>query len=336
MTNATADPEVSEGICSKTECPANNGGACVDGIENKIDCDNFELTEAVVPDAEPVEEARVLLPDGEAVWPNELERLMRSHPVSTVVPLGRVGAGKTTLMAVAYHLLRSRRMDRWRFAGSETVIGFARRAFEASFASLRNTPTTGRTEREESGLLLHLDMRSVADGGRYPLVLSDLSGEHVTAIANGESVEVVREALARADHIPVVVDGAKLINELTRTRAVYEARTLLKMLEKYDLKADVRLCIVVTKGDLIADTDLGETVQLIVRDTLARSAPYFVTADRSSVELGEDGEPLVGLGDGVESFIQYVAQRPSSASMPAAEPSRVMPSALLARMWRLL
>ena len=250
-----------------------------------------------------------------------------------VVPLGRVKAGKTTLVTVAYHLLRSRRLSRWKFTGSETIIGFARRSHHASFASRRDSPITPRTEKEESGLHLHLGMRCIEDDARHPLVIVDLSGEHVAGLANGETVNVVSSALARADHIPVVVDGRKVADAGTRALAVMEARTLLKMLEKHERPPHARVCLVISKGDLLVGLDLAETVDAIIRGTLAQAGDVFVTADRPSPEKDEGGEPIVALGDGIDKFVDYIAQRPEGPIRDTPRASRPDASPILNRMW---
>ena len=217
--------------------------------------------------------------------------------------------------------------------GSETVIGFARRAHHASFASKGEVPITPRTEKEESGLHLHLGMRSADDDARYPIVLVDVSGEHVNALANGERIEVVAKALARSDHIPVVVDGRQVADPNMRPLAVLEARTLLKMLEKYELPAHSKVCLVITKGDLLVGQDLTATVDAIVRGTLAEGSPHFVTADRPSSDVDDGGQPIVELGDGVDAFIDHIAQPHVEVIAESAAAIRPQPSPILRRMW---
>jgi hypothetical protein len=333
MTEVADQPEAHEGTCSKEGCPANEGGDCAEGHADKIDCQFYELTQVGEPTPVELPVRRVSLPDGEALRADELERVLRSFPVSMVVPIGRVKAGKTTLISVCYHLLRSNRIPGWKFTGSETIVGFARRAHHASFASEGTAPITPRTEKEESGLHLHLGMRRAADDERCPIVVVDLSGEHINDVANGDSVLVVERALARADHIPVVIDGRQIADVTTRPLAVFEARTLLKMLEKHDRPDGAKICVVITKGDLLVGTDLAEIVEGIVRGTLAEGSPYFVTADRPSRQKGEDDEPLVSLGHGIDGFIEHIAKRPGTLLPGDTEVVSPEPSPLLRRMW---
>lgn len=333
MTDLGVEPEAHAGVCNRDGCTANEGGPCAEGHADTIDCPYTELTPVEAPVPVAPDPRRIPLYDGEALRSDQLERALCSHPVSMVVPLGRVQAGKTTLITVSYHLLRSRRLARWRFTGSETIVGLARRAHHSSFASKRDSPITPRTEKEESGLHLHLGMRRVDDDTRHPVVIVDLSGEHVEALARGESVEVAGKALARADHIPVVIDGGQLADAGTRALAVLEARSLLKMLEKQALQDHTKICVVITMGDLLVGHEIEATVKAIVRGTRAEDGAVFITADRSSPEKDENGEPIVSLGDGIEDFIEHIAKRPEVSALDSPQAGRPDASPMLNRIW---
>jgi Double-GTPase 2 len=333
VTEAAEAPVEHEGTCSNSECLANQGGACAEDHADKIDCEFFELKpSALMPKADSGV-PRIPLPDGEALRRDELERVLRSHPAELITPLGRVGAGKTTLIAIAYHLLRSRRLEGWRFTGSETVVGLARRAHDASFGSRGLVPKTPRTQTEESGLVLHLGMRRISGDARHPILLSDLSGEHVERMANGESIDVVTRAISASDHLPIVVDGEQIADPRSRPLAVYEARSLIKMVEKQARQPHARLSIVITKGDLLVSHDVKGTVDAICRQTAAEGAPFFVTADRQSVEESEPGQPIVSLGQGVPEFLEHVVQGRVTPSQPIPTVDPPAPSAVLVRMW---
>ena len=81
-----------------------------------------------------------------------------------------------------------------------------RRSYYASYGSGRVSPTTPRTSRLTSGLHLHLGMRA-GDDSEMPIVFVDISGEYVAALADGKVDPVIAEALKRADHVPIVVNG---------------------------------------------------------------------------------------------------------------------------------
>ncbi|MGZ4314205.1 MAG: TRAFAC clade GTPase domain-containing protein [Gaiellaceae bacterium] len=333
VTEVGVEPDANQGVCSKVDCPVSAGGQCAEGHEDPLDCEFYDLSDVVVDELEPPDPRRISLPSGEALHGSELERVLASHPASIVVPLGFVGAGKTTLISLTYHLLRSRRLVDFRFAGSKTVIGFARRSHHASFSSNRAIPTTARTEVEASGLYLHLGIRREYDSLLMPMLIVDLSGEHVRALADGKVESAVLNALARADHIPIVVNGAEIATPDTRARAVLGARTLLGMLEKQPRAAGAKICVVITKGDLLLGVEMEEVFDAITRDTIAAGAPRFVTADRESAST--DGEePAVSLGDGVAELVAHMATRQIQVHQVARRTTRpTEPSKMLRRLW---
>lgn len=336
MSEAPTAPDIHGGTCSQEGCSAAEGGACAQGHEDKIDCEFYELvTLEGAPQAE-VTVPTISLPDGEALRSDELERVLGRHPAAIVVPLGRVGAGKTTLITLAYLLLRSRRLSGWAFTGSETLIGLARRAHDASFASEREVPVTPRTGKPESGQYIHLGIRATASDATHPVLVADISGEHVEAFVDGELPESIIKTIRRADHIPLVVDGRQLADPKTRALAVFQARALLLALKKQLPPGDGRLLVVVTKGDLLATlADLDNVIASITNGTIAEGAPHFVTADRASTERDSDSQPLVTLGQGIEEFVTYIANRREirASGTTASRMPQPWPSPILQRMW---
>jgi hypothetical protein len=254
MTDVDVEAVIDEGSCSNPECTVNHGGKCALGKE-LLDCKFYELT--VVDELVRVESdtKTIPLPAGEALRADELEQILAEHPASMVVPLGLVKAGKTTLMCLIFDQVRTRREPQWAFTKSKTILGFARRSYYASYGSGRGSPTTPRTSRLTSGLHLHLGMRA-RDDSEAPIVFVDLSGEHVAALADGKVDPVIAEALKRADHVPIIVNGRDIANPDWRARAIYEARALLGVVEKQPMPAHVSVSVIVTKGDLLVGVDV--------------------------------------------------------------------------------
>ena len=143
----------------------------------------------------------------------------------------------------------------------------------------------------------------------------------------------MQKAIGRADHIPVVIDGREIASDETRSLAVLEARGLLKMLEKQARPEHARVCLVITKGDLLAGQELSEIIDAIVRGTLAEGSQHFVTADRASDRTNDVGEPLVSLGYGVGALLTHVAELPATVAVVSVEPTRPTPSPVLRRIW---
>jgi Double-GTPase 2 len=311
--------EIEGGVCSREGCPANDGGACAIGNENPLDCQFYELAE--VDDAAPevVAPPPRLLPAGEALRADQLEEILSEHPASFAVPLGLVGAGKTTLMCLLFDEVRTRRAPGWKFTRSRTVLGFARRGHDASFGSGRTIGKTPRTAFGASGLHLHLGMRREADDTRAPLVFVDLAGEHVRQFSDGKAVDVVVDSLRRADHVPIVVNGRHIADPRKRQRAIYQARALIGKIEQQDLREHATVFVVITKGDLLVDVDAKKVFEEITVGTTLAEAPRIVTADRQSAEV--DGESAVVRGAGVHDLLILLT------TLPEPEPIRWPPAA---------
>ena len=336
MSDLDVTSDVSDGACTLAECTVADGGSCARGEPDPLDCKFFELASPDdIAQYEP-EIRTIALPSGEALFADEMEPLFASHPVSLVAPLGLNEAGKTTLIAMIYLFLRSGRLDGFRFAGSRTVVGLARRTHDASVASARNIGTTPRTGRETSGQHLHLAMRRTADDSPAPLVLADLAGEHVRELQNGACPDVVCATLRRADHIPIVVDGVGVADPTTRSATILSTRTLIGMLAKQDRNPAAELSVVLTKADMLGAVDTDAVLDAICRDTIAATAARFVTADREPPDSHE-ADRAIEFGTGVLQLVNHIAGvDPGLRADPSDRERRltVEPSPLLKRLWR--
>ena len=118
-------PQKVPGHCVREGCPANDGGACALGIDPVLDCEEYQLVGDEKEEGEPASASNVYrFHSGEALLPTELDRVLAGLRPSIIVPLGEIEAGKTTLIALMYQRLCSRTMDRWRYSGSATSVGF--------------------------------------------------------------------------------------------------------------------------------------------------------------------------------------------------------------------
>src|SRR4051794_2110932 len=92
-------------VCGLADCPANSGGACLEGHAEVEECPNFlgsagvEGDETVVlsepDDAEHDEEtaSQVDLPTGAALLPEEANHIIASGRATTVLLAGDAGSG---------------------------------------------------------------------------------------------------------------------------------------------------------------------------------------------------------------------------------------------------
>src|SRR6202035_3933520 len=85
-------------------------------------------------------------------------------------------AGKTTLLASIYAMFLKGPFAGMTFAGSATLVGFAKRHRLALLNSGRIVPTTPRTSRDDPPSFFHL---ALSKDGAAPvnLIIADRSGE---------------------------------------------------------------------------------------------------------------------------------------------------------------
>lgn len=332
--------EPTDGYCTKEDCLANKGGACLlEHDDPSHECPEWQLDPQGGDDGEEPPELEpdyVLLPSGEALRPGELERILARHRTSIVVPLGGVGAGKTTLIALMHQLLCVRELPGWKFAGSITSVGFMRRNFYASLRANTNDPATPRTPLEQSGHYLHIDARSAKTDRLHPVLLSDIAGESVAGanfpnnLMNGNVPPEIAAAVARADHVPIVVGGAELANPQTRNHGLLRARTLMQMVGT-NLQRRGRLSMVVTQYDLLVDYDLDELKYDLTQGTITEGAPFFLTA--ACAPKAAHLNPTVKRGTGVAEFFTFIAT--ADEETPQADPPPPpTPHPLIKQMWR--
>lgn len=325
MTDVDVEPEeLQGGVCSREDCPVNDGGVCAAGYEDPIDCDDYELTELDETEPEQLGPMQWSLPDGEALAAADLETATAEHPVSMVAPLGIVGAGKTTLICLMFDQVRTRRESAWKFTRSRTALGFARRGHDSSFNSGRTIPTTGRTAYSASGLSLHLGMRRAADDSPAPIVFIDLSGEHVQQFVSGNDVEQIKEAVCRAHHVPVVINGADIAISKTRQRAIMQGQSLLARLKNLTLRDEAVVSIVITKADLLAGIDLEPIIDKITFEFPIPEEHRFVTADRGET---------VERGHGIHDLLTHLTTLPSEPGPVWPSPPPPAASPVLVRIW---
>jgi hypothetical protein len=331
VTAGVIEPGVEEGACSNPECAFSEDGVCV-ARGDVHECEYFEPVPVDDGEVEELEPASILLPSGEALGPGDLDRVLADKPARTVVMLGLPESGKTTLMCLIFDQLRTRRALPWRFTRSKTIVGFARRGHDSSMRSGRAEGTTPRTSRSESGMSLHIGCRE--DGQLEDnLLLVDLSGEQIADLADGNVDDVVASALARADHIPVVVDGRHIADPGRRALAIYGARALLGAVDRQTRPDHASVSVVLTKGDLLVDVDTDAVFDEITRATSAQNAARIVSADRESEETNSEDGPLVERGEGVVALLSHLTTGPSRTrgAWPPAPVARR--SALLAQLW---
>ncbi len=191
-------------------------------------------------------------PEGDVLDAAEGGEILRASPASIVVLAGPARCGKTTLVGGLYELFHRGPFGGYRFAGSRTLPGFERRCHLARIASGLETPDTERTLRSDGKDLLHLRLAE-EDGSFRGILFSDIYGEAFRRAADVAEECQKFTVLKRADHVAVLVDGAKAADKRERQAAFASADALIRQCldcGMFDGESSVQ--VVVTKWDLVA------------------------------------------------------------------------------------
>jgi hypothetical protein len=205
---------------------------CLEG--HKKDCPHLLPDEEPQTAAEAVEAPRTVIqerhrfPSGEKLILAEASRLLNGRPVRVVLCAGAHKSGKTTFIALIGEMFRKGTFTEYEFAGSDTLCGFERASWRATIESGAESPDTERTFRVENDTFFHLLVRpSERTSGPLELLVSDLSGETYPEALASQPVCASQQALVRADHLVLFIDGKSIIDNAKRHAECDNAKTFL-------------------------------------------------------------------------------------------------------------
>lgn len=330
-------------MCRRSGCPVATGGTvCTLDHTDLLECPEFEPTDEDSVTADPATDQETLRPidvrgrtpiissgepavvySGDTLTIEEATRILRHRPATIIVPIGPVKVGKSTLVGSLWEHVSSTPTDGWTFAGSLTPYGFEERCYLASFESGLLSPEQARTSEGTERVFLHFTLSRPGDPGapRRDILFADISGEHAAHFVQADEPGPLRPLLRSAHVVAMLVDGGQLAVPSSRWPIVNEARALLRvMVERIELRAGVRLVVVVTKWDKCAAAAgindvvarLDSELRAIVRDLV-----LLRTAARS------EDEDVVAEGTGLPEFLslaleEAAPEQPSEISGPSS------------------
>jgi hypothetical protein len=226
---------------------------------------------------------------------------------TVLVLAGAVGTGKTSVYAAIYERLGRGEFAGWMFAGSRTIAGLEERCFWWRTASGSASPDMPATSGNALPWL-HVRLRDAEL--RWPakdLLLGDFDGERFQQVRDGVTDPRTLPFLRRADHVGVVIDGARIADETSRVAEGNDVMNLLKELRRPEVVATERsLLLVVTKVDefeRLSDTPRREANDFLkgihreTQEVLGFEIDMLRLAVRSMV-------PEFPLGHGLESLLE--------------------------------
>jgi hypothetical protein len=157
-----------------------------------------------------------LLPGRLPLDVEEARSFARRGPCMVVALAGMPECGKTSLLARLHQLFQAGPVAGFEFAGSRSLPHFEELNWLATLESGVPAPTMPRSSSQFDNSFIHLAVRSIDNHTRMELLLNDITGETFEkAVASQPECEKLI-ALARADHLVVVVDGGALATAMSR------------------------------------------------------------------------------------------------------------------------
>jgi hypothetical protein len=286
-----------------------------------------EHSEDIEAESEPYQaDATEAYPSGEALTSVEALAVTRAAPTRVIVVAGPHESGKTTLVASLYERFHSGPFAGYFFAGSRTLVGFERRCHLSRRASGRETPDTERTSQAASDVLLHLTVRAEPGGSRSDLLFTDIYGEAFRQAADSTDEAEQLSVLRRADHVALLLDGAKLASLTQRQEPFSQADALLaSCLEVGVLGPESQVQVLVTKSDRLRSGPRSEANVAFVAARWAwlegRYRDRFASLEQFEVAARPEAPSLLGTAHGLDNIFPLWVSRPRPASPHQIESS---------------
>lgn len=252
-------------VCEQEGCTFAADGRCLEGLPDGEGCPHLHPVAAAEPALAATAEAE---PETEAVAPpasaSPREQMMElggedslsiaaadalaaKWGASVTLIAGEQNAGKTTLLVELYAQFLKGPFAGWSFAGSDCLIALDRR-YDGARGAGPAPPEVEHTVDEEMRLI-DLRLRD-STGRRVHLLLSDIKGEFVRQVIEGEPLSDELPLAVRADRAAVVIDGEKIGDRHRREQALTRARLAIGALtDPGGLPRGRPLAILLTKHD---------------------------------------------------------------------------------------
>ncbi|HXJ37628.1 MAG TPA: hypothetical protein VNH18_00045 [Bryobacteraceae bacterium] len=196
----------------------------------------------------------VTLPSGNPLDLAGASTVLRAVHTPVVLLAGAAKAGKTTLLASLYDAFQRGPFGGYLAAGSQTLVGFEERCFDARRSSRAVKPSTQRTKFQEGHLYYHLKLRPEDLGSQARhLFLLDMSGEwYERATDFTREANTLGAVFRRADHVVHLVNAARLASHKYRVHTQSNVSMLMRRLSQSGLlTSTMRIDVLLTKWDLI-------------------------------------------------------------------------------------
>lgn len=255
-------------LCSNKDCKVGQTGKCHIGHDPVESCPNYAQAErgieAVIEDeTPPAAPPAVEIASSEVMHIADLARFMRQRTPRVVALVGEYKAGKTTLISSVYEAYCKGPFADLTFAGSKTLVGFAKLHAYSLLNSGRSSPTVPRTSRNAPLTFFHLALaRSRHD--ILDLIVADRSGETYAAARTGTDLIPTLEEFHLADRVCFLLDGGRLASKDLRPAYMRQFKQMIHALhDNGALSGGPALEVLSTKFDITRQADEAERLKLL-------------------------------------------------------------------------
>jgi Double-GTPase 2 len=244
--------------CKLDDCPVAKDGRCLEGRGTAcpnliLDPDASQSTAEppkTVEASEPIPTTFESLPGRAPLDTSEARTFAQRGTCMVVALAGMPECGKTSLLARLHQMFQAGSVAEFDFAGSRSLPLFEEMNWRATIESCEPEIKMTRSSSQTDNSFLHLAVRSSGDGARVELLLNDIAGDTFEKAVAAQSICEKLVALARADHLVVLVDGAALAAPTLRYYQVEQVRDFLqRVLQGGRCGVQTALHIVISKLD---------------------------------------------------------------------------------------
>ena len=249
-------------ICSYNGCKVQTDGKCALGRDPVESCENYAADLEPIEKVDEPEEPRTVPPvpiwAGNKMLLADYSALSRRRQLRTVALIGEEKVGKTTLLCSIYAMFCNGPFAGLTFAGSETLLGFAKLQAFAMLNSGRFSPTVPRTSRRDPLAFFHLALarsrRDVID-----LVIADRSGEAYADARTSTDLIGTLDEFRLAERVCFLLDGGRLASKDDRTAYTRNFRQMINALHDNGALARANAVEVLsTKLDITRRSDAAD------------------------------------------------------------------------------
>jgi hypothetical protein len=321
-------------LCKIAECDVARSGVCHLGSDPVETCPNYAPEEVEIDSIDTMLDLPeavyepVAIADSDVMHFEDLANFARGRRIRTIALVGERKAGKTTLLASIYAMFLKGPYAGVTFAGSVTLLGFAKRHALALLNSGRTDPTTPRTSRDDPPSFFHLALSR--DGGTLlDLIIADRSGEaYGDARVTTDLIQNLPE-LRQADRVCFLLDVARLVSKESRAAYSRQFKQLIRALHDNGALGGVNAVeVLATKFDCLSKCEspeeqlnyLEDYERALVTDFGARGLEiecfHICALPKSNVAVG-----FIGLAEAIERWTER-APRQDVRPVPIAHAQR--------------